>query len=98
MGHHSPQWYVFSPPLTPRRRMAGVDLMLKNFRAKSSWVVSLPDFKLLLGKEDRPALCDDCRHEVPARRRPRQSANPRKGPIARPRWQTYVTWSELWIN
>ena len=31
----------------------------KNFRAESSWVVSLADFKLLLGREDRPALCDD---------------------------------------
>ena len=27
-------------------------------------MVSLADFKLLLGQEDRPALCDDCRDEV----------------------------------
>ena len=36
----------------------------KNFRAESSWVVSLADFKFLLRQEDRPVLCDDCRDEV----------------------------------
>ena len=36
----------------------------KNFRAESSWVVSLADSKVLLGREDRPLLCDDCRDEV----------------------------------
>ena len=36
----------------------------KNFRAESSWVVSLADFKLLLGQDDRPVLCDDCRDEI----------------------------------
>ena len=30
----------------------------KDFRAESSWVVSPADFKLQLGEEDRPALCD----------------------------------------
>ena len=36
----------------------------KNFRSESSWVEPLTEFKFLLGQENRPSLCDDCRDEV----------------------------------
>ena len=36
----------------------------KNFRSESSWVEPLAEFKFLLGQENRPSLCDDCRDEI----------------------------------
>ena len=36
----------------------------KNFRSENSWVEPLAEFKFLLGQENRPSLCDDCRDEI----------------------------------
>ena len=70
----------------------------KNFRAESSWVVSLTDFKFLLGREDRQALCRDCPDKVLRPPEATPKVEPRKGPFDRPRRRTYVTWSGLWTN